>query len=371
VTSPARIAVVIPAYNLARYLGEAVESVLEQTLDPSLIEICVVDDGSTDDTRAVTARYGSRVRYLYQENRGLPATRNVGWRATTAPFVNFLDADDRLLPEKFARELALLDANPRLSLVYGGWHYIDGEGRRLPQRGWSRTEGDVLSRLLMGNLIHPHAALVRRRCLEQVGGFDEQLTSVEDWDLWLRLAAAGVQWGCVDLPLLEYRVRDDGMHANPERMLDNRLRVLEKTFETLRKDHPDRAELRARAFQHAYLEAACDHYRVGARTAGAFALRLAVRSRPALLTESRSLRQVCRLLLPLGRRNEHLVVAGWPSLAPIFKRMMLDAVPLDEHVSLATRMARRLVRWQVSARYRRKHAGSIATPGVSVAPIEV
>jgi hypothetical protein len=75
-------------------------------------------------------------------------------------------------------------------------------------------------------------------------------------------------------------------------------------------------------------------------------------------------------LLPLGRRNEHLVVANWPTLAPIFKQMMLDAVPLDEHVSLTTRVARYLARWQVAARYRRKHVGAIATSDVSVAPVE-
>jgi glycosyltransferase involved in cell wall biosynthesis len=364
-----RIAVVIPAYNPARYLGEAIESVIEQTLDPELIEICVVDDGSTDDTRSVVSRFGPRVRYLHHENRGLPATRNVGLQATSAPYVNFLDADDRLLPEKFARELSLFDADPRLGVVYGGWSYIDGDGRRLPQRGWSRDEGDVLPRLLMGNLIHPHAALLRRRCLEQVGGFDEELTSVEDWDLWLRLAVAGVRWGLVDLPLLEYRVRDDGMHANPERMLNNRLRVLDKAFDTLQEKRPELARLRPQAFQQVYLEAACDHYRTGARDAGAPVLGEAVRAHPALLMEPRSLRQVCRLLLPLGYRNENVVVARWPSLAPIFRQMMLDASAGGGTAGVAERAARFLARWQVAARYRRKHRGTLATPEVTAAPL--
>jgi len=369
VTSRARIAVVIPAYNLAGYLGEAIESVLEQTLAADLIEICVVDDGSTDETRAVASRYAARVRCVHQENRGLPATRNVGLRATTAPYVNFLDADDRLLPEKFAHELPLLEGDQRLGVVYGGWRYIDGEGRRLPQRGWSREVDDVLPRLLLGNMIHPHASLVRRRCIEQVGGFDEQLTSVEDWDLWLRIALTGVRWGCVDLPLLEYRVRDDGMHANPERMLHNRLRVLAKTFEGLRRDRADLLPLRPMAFQQAYLEAACDHYRAGSRAAGAAALQAAVRERPAFLTEPRALRQVCRLLLPLGHRNEDVVIGRWPSIAPLFRQMMADAVPPDENVRPTTRMARRLARWQVAARYRRKHVGALQGRDAFAAPV--
>ena len=348
-----RISVVIPAYNLADYLGAAIESVLEQTLDPELIDICVVDDGSTDDTRAVVARYGRRVRYVHQENRGLPATRNAGVRATTAPLLAFLDADDRFRPEKFARELAILEEDSTAGIVYSGWQYIDAGGQTLPQRGWSREEGDVLPRLLLGNLIHPHAAIVRRELVEGVGGFDESLTSVEDWDLWLRISIAGGRWRAVDAPLLEYRVRDDGMHADAARMLRNRIRVLEKTFAALAR-RPDLLALRSRAFQQAYLEAACDHYRAGETERGAGAMREAVRHRPDLLTEPRALRQLCRLLLPLGWRNEQQVVSSWPTLGPIFHRMMAEAAGTDDpHV--VTAALRRLNRWRVAGRYRRKY----------------
>jgi glycosyltransferase involved in cell wall biosynthesis len=346
----ARIAVVIPAYNLARYLGEAIESVLAQTIAADAVEVCVVDDGSTDDTPAVAARYRDRVRYVRQENRGLPATRNAGIRATRAPYLSFLDADDRLLPAAFARELPLLEADPALDAVYGGWRYVDAAGRPLPQHGWSRARGDLLPALVLGNLFHPHAPLVRRTRVEQVGGFDETLTSVEDWDLWLRISIAGVRWEHVDEALVEYRVRDDGMHADAERMLRNRLRVLEKTFAACG-DRPDVAPLRPLAWQRAYLEAACDHYRAGETGPGAVAFAEAIRRRPALLADPRALRDVCRLLLPLGHRNDAHVAARWAEIEPVFLRMLDDAADADRP-GLSTRAARWLARRRLVARYR-------------------
>jgi len=349
----ARIAVVIPAYNLARYLEETIESVLAQTLAPELLDVCVIDDGSTDDTPAVAARHAPRVRCLRQANRGLPAARNAGARATTAPFLLFLDADDRLRPEALARLLEALDADPRATLAFAGCEYIDADSRPLPQTGWSRLAGDVLPRLLLGNLIHPHAALVRRAAAESVGLFDETLTSVEDWDFWLRLSIAGARWRHVDAALCDYRVRDDGMHANPERMLANRLRVLAKTFDALA-ERPELLALRPAAYQEAYLEAACDHYRAGAVDAGARAMALAVRERPALLVERASLRRLCRQLLPLGHRNKRRVIARWPELAPRFHRLAADgaaAAPASPSVALA----RQVARWRIAAHHRWKH----------------
>jgi GT2 family glycosyltransferase len=359
--SGARVAVVIPAYNLARYLGEAIESVLAQSLPPDLIEICVVDDGSTDDTPAIAQRYGPRVRYLRQTNRGLPATRNAGIRATRAPYLAFLDADDRLLPEKFAFEVPVLEADASIDIVYAGVRYIDAAGRALPQRGWSRASGDVLPELVLGNLIHPHAALVRRWRVEQVGGFDETLTSVEDWDLWLRMTIAGARWHCVDRPLLEYRVRDDGMHANAERMLRNRLRVLDKAFAATA-GRADIQRLRPRARQQAYLEAACDHYRAEEFAAGSTALGAAVQERPELLVEPRALRQLCRLLLPLGFRNEAQVIARWGTLGPVFRRMLADAALASPAPDLRTAIARWVAGRRVVARYRGKQIRRVFSP---------
>ena len=130
------VTVVIPSYNGVRYLGEAIESVLAQT--HRSLETVVVDDGSVDETRALVARYGDRVRYLHQENRGLAAARNTGIRAARGTYLAFLDHDDRYLPEKIARQVAVFRERPPVGLVHTGWHFIDEHGRRVGQRAPSR-----------------------------------------------------------------------------------------------------------------------------------------------------------------------------------------------------------------------------------------
>src|SRR5690242_71279 len=117
--APPEVTVVIPSYNGARYLGEAIESVLAQT-HPS-VETIVVDDGSVDGTTALVSSYGDRVRGIRQENRGLAAARNSGIRAAAGTYVAFLDHDDRYLPEKTARQVAVFEARPDVGLVHTGW----------------------------------------------------------------------------------------------------------------------------------------------------------------------------------------------------------------------------------------------------------
>lgn len=353
------IAVVIPAYNLASYLPEAIESVLAQTLPSDRLDVIVIDDGSTDASAAVASRYAPRVRCIRQSNRGLPATRNRGIRETTARYVAFLDADDRLLPNKLADEFAVLETQPSVDIVYSGWHYIDDSGRRLPQQGWSREQGDLLHRLLLGNVIHPHAALVRRDVLEASGGFDETLTSVEDWDLWIRLSAAGARWRLVDRAALEYRVRNDGMHANPGRMLSNRLRVLEKAFAAL-SHRPDLAHLWALARRNAYLEGACDWARSGDGPRSRDAMIAAVREASDFLTTPRGLRELCRLLLPLGYRNDSTVAARWPEIEPMLHRLMKSC---STALRPMTRLRAWVARGRLGIRYRRKRWRRMPCPG--------
>jgi hypothetical protein len=289
--------VIIPVFNLRAFLAEAIDSVLAQTLSRDEVEIVVVDDGSTDGSDEVARRFLPRIHYVAQANRGLSAARNAGIRASRAPALAFLDADDRFLPDKLAASLALLAKHPEVGIAYSRVRYIDAAGNPLPGRGSITRDGDLLPDLLLGNLIHPNAAVVRRELVEAAGGFDETLTSLEDWDLWLRLSLRGAQWACVPRPLAEYRIRADAMHQNHARMADNALRVLDKFFA----DPTLPAEVAARralAYQHAHLIAAADEYRVGDRTAGAARFRRAAETRPEFLGEPRALRRFCRLLLP-------------------------------------------------------------------------
>jgi glycosyltransferase involved in cell wall biosynthesis len=342
-----RVAVVIPLYNLRAFVAEAIESALAQSIGSERLEVVVVDDGSVDGGGDVAAAYAPPVTVIRQENRGLSAARNVGIAATTAPFLQFLDADDRLLPEKLACQAAILDTEPDVGLVYAGWRHVDEEGRPLPQHGWSRDEGDVLLRLLLGNLLPPVVPLVRREAVERAGRFDERLTSVEDWDLWLRISRLGYRWRVVDRPLADYRVRPGGMHRNAARMLENRLRVLDGFFAAGGLPGPVVAA-RDAAYARAYLVAACDHYRAGDERAGAAAFRTAVARDRSLLADARRLRQICRSLLPVGSQSLAATVRDRARLLALLKRMLdqLFAAPdLDPMTaSLRGRVRRAYVR---------------------------
>jgi glycosyltransferase involved in cell wall biosynthesis len=177
------VAVVIPSYNAAHTIRRALDSALGQTAPPGIV--IVVDDGSTDRTRATVAEYGARVRYLFQANAGPGAARNRGARMAGKPFLALLDADDEWLPNRLAVQLPQM-ADPKTALVatWLGRASDSSEGSSI----------DVTFEMLWAaNRFVTSSALVRTAALEAVGGFDESrsLISVEDYNLWLRLASAG------------------------------------------------------------------------------------------------------------------------------------------------------------------------------------
>jgi glycosyltransferase involved in cell wall biosynthesis len=220
---PAAVAVVIPCYNQAHFLGEAITSALAQTRPPS--EIVVVDDGSTDATAEVAARHG--VRCLRQANRGLPAARNAGLGAAAAgDYVVFLDSDDRLLPGALAAGAAALDARPDAAFAVGRHRVIDAAGLPLPPPRPPRLEGDHYTSLVRRCwIVMPATVMYRRAVLEAAGGFDATFRHAEDYELYLRLTR---RHPIVDhgTEVAEYRQHGDTLSRNAERMLAATLRVL-------------------------------------------------------------------------------------------------------------------------------------------------
>lgn len=197
---PALVSVIMPTYNCAAYIRQAIDSVLGQR-DASL-ELIVVDDGSTDDTAAILASYGDRLRVLRQANGGVAAARNAGLRAARGEFVGFLDADDLWLPWKLAVQLQHLRRHPDVGVVYAAWQVWrsqrDGSFGTPPTCQAPPDDGVVpleeagsgwlYNRLLEDCIIHTSAVLLRRSLLARVGLFDEALRRGEDYDLWLRLS---------------------------------------------------------------------------------------------------------------------------------------------------------------------------------------
>jgi glycosyltransferase involved in cell wall biosynthesis len=220
------IAVIIPTFNRARYLREAIQSVLAQSRRPE--ELIVVDDGCTDDTAAVCAEF-AEVRYVYQQNAGLSAARNTGIEHSTSELLMFLDDDDKLMPDALRLQSAVFEREPEVGLVYGRVLLIDAEGRRIGENLKNhRPPADHLAALLVENYIQVQTVMVRRRSLDVAGKFHVLLG--EDLDLWLRMAAHGIVFRFIDEPLAEYRKFPGTMSSNKLRYAQGLLAMVEKNL---------------------------------------------------------------------------------------------------------------------------------------------
>lgn len=180
------VSVVIPCHNHARFVGEAIESVLAQTWRP--IEVIVINDGSTDDITTALDRYPSVIR-IDQPRKGLAAARNVGMEASHGEYLVFLDADDTLLVDAVEAGMKALLLRADCAFAAGAHQRVDRAERPLGAPVIPQLSGDAYAALLRRNYIEMHAAVIyRRSMLAQVGGFDASLPACEDYDLYLRLA---------------------------------------------------------------------------------------------------------------------------------------------------------------------------------------
>jgi SAM-dependent methyltransferase len=223
--SSGAVTVVIPVYNQAHFLGDALASCLAQSIQPDAI--IVVDDGSSDDPAAVVADFPG-VDLVRQANGGLSAARNAGLALAHTPFIAFLDADDRFLPGALEAGLRVLAERPEAVLAYGAYRYIDAAGAPISDVMQTLPEADPrLQFLRRGNFIAMHATVVfRREALAQTGGYDISYRSCEDYELYMRIARTGV---IVSHPTLvaEYRSHGANMSRNHRFMLATALRALD------------------------------------------------------------------------------------------------------------------------------------------------
>lgn len=249
------VSVVIPAFNQAAFVRQAIDSVLAQSHDQ--VEAIVVNDGSTDGTASQLAAYAGepRVRVIDQANAGLPAARNRGLAQARGEFVTFLDADDLLDPAFVERLIAPLLAEPSLAFAYADVQHVDVEGRPSGDYsvGASREvlSGDILPSLVIGGYFPPHAVLLRRSVIGDVGAFDEDLGGHADYELWLRIAASGRTACYVDDRLAIYRQHPTSMSRDTAHMRATRERALARVAARF----PERVGRAMSALQSALVDA--------------------------------------------------------------------------------------------------------------------
>lgn len=210
--SQPQVSVIIPTYNCARYLPEAIDSVLAQSFQD--FEIIVIDDGSTDNTAEVLQSYGDRLRVIYQQNQGVALARNQGIQAAQGQWIAFLDADDVLLTHKLEAQIELAASYSDLGIIHSGWNRVDAEGNLLMTvKPWQEIPELTLESWLRWKPVLPSAMLFRRQWLNQAGGFDPRFPPAEDTELVLRLALMGCQAKWLPQITVNYRQHDlSAMH---------------------------------------------------------------------------------------------------------------------------------------------------------------
>lgn len=221
------VTVVVPTYQGEAFLRATLDSVLAQTFRD--FELVVCDDGSTDGTLSILGSYGDRLRLVKQRNRGVAAARNRAATSARGEFLAFLDHDDLWEPEMLATLVPLLRADPGVGLVYSDALVIDKEGAVRGRRGryLRYREGEVFDDLLRGNFIPVETTLMRTALFRELGGCDEGLRYLEDYELCLRVARRA-RIGFHPDPLARYRVHDRNLSHDREPMLVEWIAVLER-----------------------------------------------------------------------------------------------------------------------------------------------
>ncbi|MFN0120048.1 MAG: glycosyltransferase family 2 protein [Blastocatellia bacterium] len=224
-----KVSVIVPAYNVAPYIGEALASVEAQTYRD--FETIVVNDGSPDDTEKALAPYMKRIVYVRQENRGLSGARNTGMRLARGRYFALLDADDMWMPDYLERMVEVIEGTDSPDIVYPNAELFGmkkWEGR-LYQDIYPSVTPVTLERLLSRECTVFVSALFRREAPERIGMFDEAIRGGgEDFDMWLRAAWHGLRFAYTARPLVRYRKRPDSLSGNEARMSQSLIYICDK-----------------------------------------------------------------------------------------------------------------------------------------------
>lgn len=242
VTSSPIVSVIIPTYNRAKYLPAALDSVLSQSMPP--FEVIVVDDGSTDDTEQVINPYLSKIIYKKIPNSGRPAVpRNIGIGLAKGNLIAFQDSDDLWASDKLKLQTPLFD-DPDVVMSHGRAEIMTAGGKKMGRAVAQQVipSGHIFTELLGGNFVSTLTTMVRKEVLEQLGGFNESpaLRAVEDYDLWLRIAALGRKVVYLDKTLAYYRQHDQNISSADEALALRRIITVNSSVLKSRLTKPDR-----------------------------------------------------------------------------------------------------------------------------------
>lgn len=226
------VSIIIPAYNQDKFLGKTIESILFQAYKD--FECIIIDDGSIDRTKEIVQKYcdDDRIKYFYQENIGLAGARNTGIKIAKGKYLHFLDSDD-LVHKKFYEDMvSKLELEPGIDLLSCAWDLIDEKGKIISSKIGPVKSDDYLKDLILQNIFPVHSIILKRKVLKDIGPFNEKLSALEDWDLWLRAALRKHNFDTLDIIGVSYRRHKEGMTLDIKRMTENLNLFLDNFYRT-------------------------------------------------------------------------------------------------------------------------------------------
>jgi glycosyltransferase involved in cell wall biosynthesis len=291
-TAQPLVSVVIATYNMGYFLPQAIESVLAQTY--THFSLHIIDDGSSDDTADVVKGFSQdpRVHYCRQLNQGQAKAKNRGILESSGEYVALLDADDLWVSTKLEKQVPILRANPAIGVVYTDCVHIDGDGRPLQSPKRTYHSGKVAGRLLVDNFVNLGTCLVRRKCFERLGAFDESYAMAIDYDLWLRISTE-YEFYFLNEKLLRYRMWPGQMSHNYRKRWECAINIMRSFLERF----PNAVDKRtiSEAWAHTFTERGHTWARADHDNWGAFRdYLLALRYRPTYLP---AFKGIAKLLL--------------------------------------------------------------------------
>jgi glycosyltransferase involved in cell wall biosynthesis len=221
------VSVIIPTYNRASMVKEAIESVLEQSYQD--FEIIVVDDGSTDNTREIVSGLSEKIIYLFQENHGVSSARNHGIQQARGKYIAFLDSDDLFLPEKLEKQVACMENNPEVILSHTSYQRIDIDGKYLKTVMSGTFSGYVYPKIIKRCTIATPTVLVRKTSTGPELKFQEEVFPGEDVILWIRLARESPILGIAE-PLTQVRIHGNNVATDPCAQINGLKNIMEYTI---------------------------------------------------------------------------------------------------------------------------------------------
>lgn len=276
------VSVIITTYNRSAFIAKAIDSVLAQTFQD--FELIIIDDGSTDNTDKVVAKFQDpRITYKWVENGERSRARNLGISMSRGQYIAFLDSDDWYLPNKLAVQVTTLQQEPQLGMALGGWLIVDESGRKIQEvYPWKWILGQpTIEQWLFSTTATPITLLVKKECLESVGGFDVELNIAEDVELWIRLALNGCQSTWTNETVAVVLVHGNNSLRNWSVLHDGLLKTLNKLFANPRFEEKLGLS-HAEVFARFHLTLAWQAYETGAAKHGQEELQQAIMLYPAL-----------------------------------------------------------------------------------------